>query len=115
MYNGNDLMLQAGGEAIVVVIQYRVGVFGFFGSQRVHDRGTSNAGLCEYNLKQAELVIEFRQRRRAVSLDQQARWRSQEGDESAGACYCDWISLSNFNHKVLHSMEIHNLRSSVQL
>ena len=38
---------------------------------------------------------------KAVSLDQQARWRSQEGDESAGACYCDWISLSNFNHKVL--------------
>jgi len=47
MYNGNDLMLQAGGEVIVVVIQYRLGVFGFLGGQSVHDRGTLNAGLCE--------------------------------------------------------------------
>ena len=56
--------------------------------------------------------------------DEQYHWTSKLGGdlkkatilgESAGACYCDWISLSNFNHKVLHSMEIHNLRSFVQL
>ena len=49
MYNGNDLMLQAGGEVIVVVIQYRLGVFGFLSGQKIHDRGTLNAGLCKYN------------------------------------------------------------------
>lgn len=75
MYNGNDLMLQAGGEAIVVVIQYRLGVFGFLGGQSVHDRGTLNAGLCKYNLKWVELVIEFRHRRPAVrpSVDTASR------------------------------------------
>ena len=47
MYSGNYLMLQAGSEAIVVVIQYRLSVFGFLGGQSVHDRGTLNARLCE--------------------------------------------------------------------
>ena len=47
MYNGNDLMLQAGGEAVVVVTQYQLSVFGFLGGQSVRDRGTPNAGLCE--------------------------------------------------------------------
>ena len=66
MYNGNDLMFQAGSQAIVVVIQYRLGVFGFLSGQSVHDRGTLNAGLREYNFTWMGLIIEFRRRRPAV-------------------------------------------------
>ncbi|KAJ3568625.1 hypothetical protein NP233_g5590 [Leucocoprinus birnbaumii] len=44
-YDGNDLLYQAGGNVVVVIIQYRLGIFGFLSGQKVRDGGTLNAGL----------------------------------------------------------------------
>ena len=46
--NGNDLIRNSGGNAVVVIIQYRLGVFGFLSGQKVKDGGALNAGLCKY-------------------------------------------------------------------
>ncbi|KAF5360984.1 hypothetical protein D9756_005141 [Leucocoprinus leucothites] len=46
-YTPEDLVNEAGGQAIAVVIQYRLGVFGFLSSQKVHDGGVLNAGLLD--------------------------------------------------------------------
>jgi len=45
MFDGDDLVRQAGGQAVVVIIQYRLGVFGFLSGQKIHDQGVLNAGL----------------------------------------------------------------------
>ena len=45
--NGNDLVRNSGGNAIVVTIQYRLGLFGFLSGQKVKDGGVLNAGLCK--------------------------------------------------------------------
>ncbi|KAJ3568627.1 hypothetical protein NP233_g5589 [Leucocoprinus birnbaumii] len=47
VYNGNDLISQAGDGVVVVIIQYRLGIFGFLSSQKVHDGGDLNAGLLD--------------------------------------------------------------------
>ncbi|KAF9531408.1 alpha beta-hydrolase [Crepidotus variabilis] len=46
-YNGNDLIRASNGTAIVVVFQYRLGVFGFLAGQKVKDGGVLNAGLLD--------------------------------------------------------------------
>ncbi len=46
--DGNDLVREAGGGVVAVIIQYRLGVFGFLASQQVHDNGVLNAGLREH-------------------------------------------------------------------
>ncbi|KAF5327175.1 hypothetical protein D9619_004625 [Psilocybe cf. subviscida] len=46
-FNGDDLIREAGGEVVAVVIQYRLGVFGFLGGQKVKDGGALNAGLLD--------------------------------------------------------------------
>lgn len=46
VYDGNDLIREAGGNVVVVVIQYRLGLFGFLAGQDVKDEGVLNAGLC---------------------------------------------------------------------
>ena len=46
--NGNDLIRNSGGNVVVVIIQYRLGVFGFLSGQKVKDGGALNAGLCKY-------------------------------------------------------------------
>ena len=46
--NGNDLVRNSGGNAIVVAIQYRLGVFGFLPGQKMKDGGVLNAGLCKH-------------------------------------------------------------------
>lgn len=48
MFNGNDLIRQAGGGVVTVIIQYRLGLFGFFSSQKIRDDGALNVGLREY-------------------------------------------------------------------
>jgi len=48
-YNGNDLIREAGGNVVVVVIQYRLGAFGFLAGQKVKDGAVLNAGLCKYH------------------------------------------------------------------
>jgi len=45
MFDGDDLVRQAGGQVVVVIIQYRLGVFGFLSGQKIHDQGVLNAGL----------------------------------------------------------------------
>lgn len=47
MFDGNDLVREAGEGVVVVLIQYRLGVFGFLPGQEVHDSGALNAGLRE--------------------------------------------------------------------
>ena len=48
MYNGNDLVRESGGGVVAVVIQYRLGVFGFLSGEKVKEDGALNAGLCKY-------------------------------------------------------------------
>ncbi|PFH46612.1 hypothetical protein AMATHDRAFT_154314 [Amanita thiersii Skay4041] len=46
-FNGDDLIREAGGNIVVVVIQYRLGVFGFLPGTNVKERGDLNAGLLD--------------------------------------------------------------------
>jgi cholinesterase len=46
-YDGNDLIRESGEGVVVVVIQYRLGLFGFLSGQKVKDGGALNAGLCK--------------------------------------------------------------------
>jgi carboxylesterase type B len=46
-FDGDDLIREAGGGIVAVIIQYRLGVFGFLAGQKVHDGGALNAGLRE--------------------------------------------------------------------
>ncbi|KAF5360608.1 hypothetical protein D9756_005152 [Leucocoprinus leucothites] len=46
-YSPEDLISNAGGNAVVVILQYRLGLFGFLSGQKVHDGGTLNAGLLD--------------------------------------------------------------------
>ena len=48
MFNGNDLIREAGGGVVAVMIQYRLGVFGFLPGEKVNEGGALNAGLCKY-------------------------------------------------------------------
>ncbi|KAK0211189.1 Alpha/Beta hydrolase protein [Desarmillaria ectypa] len=47
VYSGNDLIHEADGGVIVVVIQYRLGLFGFLAGESVKAHGTLNAGLLD--------------------------------------------------------------------
>ncbi|KAF7293272.1 COesterase domain-containing protein [Mycena chlorophos] len=44
-YNGTDLVVESNNTFVVVVIQYRLGLFGFLAGQQVHDHGVANAAL----------------------------------------------------------------------
>ncbi|KAK0496862.1 Alpha/Beta hydrolase protein [Armillaria luteobubalina] len=46
-YNGNDLVRESGDGVIVVVIQYRLGLFGFLAGEAVKANGKLNAGLLD--------------------------------------------------------------------
>ncbi|KAL4253914.1 Carboxylic ester hydrolase [Pleurotus pulmonarius] len=46
-YNGADLVTEANNGAVVVVIQYRLGIFGFLPGTRVKENGALNAGLLD--------------------------------------------------------------------
>lgn len=46
IYDGNDLIKESGGEVIAVVLQYRLGLFGFLSGSKVKAGGALNAGLC---------------------------------------------------------------------
>ncbi|KDR78758.1 hypothetical protein GALMADRAFT_137768 [Galerina marginata CBS 339.88] len=46
-FNGNDLIRESGEGVVVVVIQYRLGLFGFLPGQKVKDGGALNAGLLD--------------------------------------------------------------------
>jgi cholinesterase len=48
VYNGNDLVREAGGGVVAVFIQYRLGLFGFLPGEKVKEGGALNAGLCKY-------------------------------------------------------------------
>ena len=47
-FNGNDLIREAGGGVVAVIIQYRLGVFGFLPGDKVKEGGALNVGLCKY-------------------------------------------------------------------
>ncbi|KAK0441069.1 Alpha/Beta hydrolase protein [Armillaria borealis] len=47
LFNGNDLVRESGDKVIVVVIQYRLGLFGFLAGASVKAHGTLNAGLLD--------------------------------------------------------------------
>ncbi|TRM63328.1 Alpha/Beta hydrolase protein [Schizophyllum amplum] len=46
-YNGDDLVAAANSQAVVVTIQYRLGIFGFLAGTGVKDDGALNAGLLD--------------------------------------------------------------------
>ncbi|KAJ7258056.1 Alpha/Beta hydrolase protein [Mycena haematopus] len=46
-YNGAELVEASNNEVVVVVIQYRLGMFGFLAGQEVKDGGANNAGLLD--------------------------------------------------------------------
>ncbi|KAJ7134871.1 Alpha/Beta hydrolase protein, partial [Mycena epipterygia] len=48
-YNGAELIQESNGEVVVVVIQYRLGLFGFLAGQQVKEGGALNAGLLDQN------------------------------------------------------------------
>ncbi|KAK0196594.1 Alpha/Beta hydrolase protein [Armillaria mellea] len=47
LFNGNDLVRESGNKVIVVVIQYRLGLFGFLAGTSVKVHGALNAGLLD--------------------------------------------------------------------
>ncbi|KAF7294720.1 hypothetical protein MIND_01009300 [Mycena indigotica] len=49
-YNGAELVLQSNRNVVVVVIQYRLGLFGFLAGKQVHKYGVANAGLLDQDL-----------------------------------------------------------------
>ncbi|KAG6872737.1 hypothetical protein C0995_007059 [Termitomyces sp. Mi166 len=46
-YDGNDLISEANGGVVVVVIQYRLGLFGFLAGKEVKKNGALNVGLLD--------------------------------------------------------------------
>ncbi|KAJ7461510.1 Alpha/Beta hydrolase protein [Mycena latifolia] len=46
-YNGAELVQESNREVVVVVLQYRLGLFGFLAGQQVKDGGVLNAGLLD--------------------------------------------------------------------
>ncbi|KAF7365109.1 Carboxylic ester hydrolase [Mycena venus] len=46
-YNGAELVQESNNQVVVVVIQYRLGLFGFLAGQQMKDNGTLNAGLLD--------------------------------------------------------------------
>ncbi|KAF8161671.1 Alpha/Beta hydrolase protein [Crassisporium funariophilum] len=46
-FDGNDLIREAGGGVVAVVIQYRLGLFGFMPGEKVKEGGALNAGLLD--------------------------------------------------------------------
>ncbi|KAJ6458405.1 Alpha/Beta hydrolase protein [Mycena vitilis] len=46
-YNGAELVQESNSKVVVVVIQYRLGLFGFLAGQQVKDGGVLNAGLLD--------------------------------------------------------------------
>ncbi|KAF7293252.1 Carboxylic ester hydrolase [Mycena chlorophos] len=46
-YNGTELALESNKNIVVVVLQYRLGLFGFLAGDQVHEDGVANAGLLD--------------------------------------------------------------------
>ena len=49
-YNGSDVIAATGMDIVIVVINYRVGPFGFLGGEAVTKNGSANAGLLDQRL-----------------------------------------------------------------
>ncbi|KAG1731963.1 Alpha/Beta hydrolase protein [Suillus paluster] len=49
LYNGAELIMESDHGVITVVLQYRLGLFGFLAGQAVKEDGTPNAGLFDQN------------------------------------------------------------------
>ncbi|KAF9064636.1 Alpha/Beta hydrolase protein [Rhodocollybia butyracea] len=47
MYPGSDIITEAHNEIVLVIIQYRLGVFGFLAGSEVKENGSLNAGLLD--------------------------------------------------------------------
>ena len=47
IFDGQDLVDASNGDFVVVVIQYRLNVFGFLSGEEVKQEGVLNAGLCQ--------------------------------------------------------------------
>jgi carboxylesterase type B len=45
-YDGNHLIQESGKRVVIVVFQYRLGLFGFLPGNAVKQGGDLNAGLC---------------------------------------------------------------------
>ncbi|KAJ4480186.1 Alpha/Beta hydrolase protein [Lentinula aciculospora] len=49
-FHGSDLLQEASNEVVAVVIQYRLGLFGFLAGKNVKENGDLNAGLLDQHL-----------------------------------------------------------------
>ncbi|KAJ3841175.1 Alpha/Beta hydrolase protein [Lentinula raphanica] len=49
-FHGSDLLQEANNEVVAVVIQYRLGLFGFLAGKEVKENGDLNAGLLDQHL-----------------------------------------------------------------
>ncbi|KAG6914514.1 hypothetical protein DXG01_016846 [Tephrocybe rancida] len=67
-FNGEDLIREASGGVVAVIIQYRLGVYGFLPGNEVKSGGVLNAGLRALFLY---LIVVFAQRRLRVTVDQE--------------------------------------------
>jgi carboxylesterase type B len=47
-FNGDDLIRESNNGVVAVIIQYRLGVFGFLPGSAVKANGTLNTGLCMF-------------------------------------------------------------------
>lgn len=47
-FKGDDLVSESNNGVIAVIIQYRLGLFGFLADETVKKDGALNAGICEY-------------------------------------------------------------------
>lgn len=55
-YNGNDLIKESGNDVVVVVIQYRLGLFGFLAGEATKREGALNFGLCKSSVTRVSLA-----------------------------------------------------------
>ena len=87
MYNGNDLIREAGGEVVAVIIQYRLGLFGFLPGEKVKEGGALNAGLCKFFL--------FYKRRKNGNDD--CNYSGSAGSIAMGAETCRYSCVENLD------------------
>jgi carboxylesterase type B len=60
LFDGDDLVREAGGGVVAVLIQYRLGVLGFLPGKQVGDGGALNAGLRELRIPSfCKLITDF--------------------------------------------------------
>ena len=82
-YTGENILRKSGGGVILIVIQYRLGLFAFLPGQKVKDSGQLNAGLRKFSTVLIFICLTFD--RATGTEDQQfaLRWAQDHVRSSA--------------------------------